>query len=332
VSDTPAPDGPRIALAMGDPAGIGPELICRALADPALRQRGRPVVVGDAGVIAAGARAAGVALDVTAIPSLGAARFRPGRIEVLTPEGAAVGDHAWGRMTPGGGQAALAALTAAAQLPVDGVVSAPLNKEALRLAGMRHADELGLLAELTDSPDPVLIGVLPTLWTICVTSHVAMREVPDRLTRAAVSAAIERLAGALASVRAAPRLAVAALNPHAGEGGHLGREEIDELEPAVRDARAAGVDVIGPLPSDTIFPRALADGLDGVVCMYHDQANIARKLQPMRSQATLYLGLPVPVGTTAHGTAFDRAGTGTASPESLRAALDATIALAGRRR
>jgi 4-hydroxythreonine-4-phosphate dehydrogenase len=323
---------PRIAVTMGDPAGIGPELIAATLADDAVHDRCRPLVIGDADVIRAGIAAIHAPIEVHEVAEPSAAVYGAGRVNVLTPPGADVADHAWGRLTVEAGAAALAALTAAAALPVDGIVSAPLNKEALRLAGMRQSDELGLLAELTGSAETALIGVLPSLWTICVTSHVPLRQVPDLVTEASVLNAIEALAGALGAVRTRPRLAVAALNPHAGEGGHLGREELDELRPAVTAAQARGIDVVGPLPADTVFPRALAEAIDGVVCMYHDQANIARKLNPLESQATLYLGLPVPVATTAHGTAFDRAGTGTASPDSLRAALEVTIALAERAR
>jgi 4-hydroxythreonine-4-phosphate dehydrogenase len=317
---------------MGDPAGVGPELICRVLAEDGVHERCRPVVVGDPAVIRAGAGAAGIALDVAHISDLDAARFRPRRINVLTAPGTEVPEHAWGVMTASGGSAALTALTVGAGLPVDALVSAPLNKAALHLAGMRHSDELGHLAAITGTADPILVGVLPSLWTICVTSHVPLRAVADGITHAAVLAAIEQLARARSRVRRSPRLAVAGLNPHAGEGGHLGREEIERIEPAVAAARQRGIDAVGPWPADTLFPRAFADGIDGVVCMYHDQANIARKLQPRDAQATLYLGLPVPVATTAHGTAYDQAGQGTASAASLRAALESTIALTSGRR
>jgi 4-hydroxythreonine-4-phosphate dehydrogenase len=322
---------PCIAITMGDPSGIGPELVVAALSDSAIHDRCRPFVVGDLDVMRAAAAAVEAKTQLVAIETLEGASFRPGILEVLTPNDGRLAEHAWGRLSEEAGRAALACLAAAASLPVDGIVSAPLNKQALRLAGMPHSDELEFLAELTSSPDAALVGMLPTLWTICVTLHVPFRSVSDLVTRARVSSAIHRLFDALGASGRPGRLAVAALNPHAGEGGHLGREEIDEIAPAVADARADGIDVIGPLPADTVFPRAVAERLGGVVCMYHDQANIARKLHDLRSQATLFLGLPVPVATTAHGTAFDLAGTGTATPDSLVAALDATIALGGAR-
>jgi 4-hydroxy-L-threonine phosphate dehydrogenase PdxA len=248
-----------------------------------------------------------------------------GWIEVLTPPGGEVPGHTWGETSVEGARAALACLAAAASLPVDAIVSAPLCKESLGRAGMRHPDELAMLAELTGSGEPVLVGVLAALWTTCVTSHVPLRAVPELITTPEVLASIRRLAGALTATQPAPRIAVAGLNPHAGESGSLGREELDQIAPAIERARADGLDVIGPLPPDTTFPRAIAEGFDGVVCMYHDQANIARKLHDMAGQATLFLGLPVPVTTTAHGTAFDRAGKGTARPDSLRCALEVAL-------
>ena len=322
---TPDPR-PLIALTMGDPAGIGPEIVAATLADSAATARCRPIVIADPEVLRAAVALVDASLEVVVVDSIGDARFDPRRIEVLAA--ARVRDHAWGELSEDAGRAALSCLTTAAGLAVDGIVSAPLNKQALRLAGMHHHDELELLAEITSSHEPAMVGVLPSLWTISVTGHVALRAVADLVSRERVLASVRRLAHALAATTPDPRIAVAGLNPHAGEGGYLGREEIDHIAPAVADARAGGIDAIGPLAPDTVFPAAIADGAHGVVCMYHDQANIARKLHDRREQATLYLGLPLPVATTAHGTAFDRAGTGTASPASLRAALDAVVALA----
>jgi 4-hydroxythreonine-4-phosphate dehydrogenase len=329
----PQSDGrPAIALTMGDPGGIGPELIAAILADPELLAKCRPIVVGDPEVIRTAASIREVDLEIVHVPSLDAAAFRAGRIDVLAPEGAAVGRHRWGELSVDSGRSALACLRAATTIEADGIVSAPVNKQALRLAGMDQVDELGLLADLTGSSSPALVGVLPPIWTICVTLHVPFRDIADSITRSSVLVTIRRLAAALRSTQDDPGIAVAGLNPHAGEGGHLGMEEVEQIRPAIEDARAEGIDAIGPVPADTLFPRALSDGTAGVVCMYHDQANIARKLHELRSQATLFLGLPVPVGTTAHGTAFDRAGDGSANADSLRAALDAVVGMAGGRR
>jgi 4-hydroxythreonine-4-phosphate dehydrogenase len=315
---------------MGDPGGIGPELVVRVLADAGTYRKCQPLVVGDARVIAEHARRAGIDTDVREIRSAQEVASHPGRIDVMPAHGRPLGAIAWGQVDRDAGRLSLACLERAAELGVsgeiDGIVSAPLHKEALRLAGMTHADELGLLAELTGSSTPLLVGVLGELWTTCVTLHVPLRAVPNLITPDRVLTSIEALATALPGERR--YVAVAALNPHAGEGGLLGREEIDAIAPAIAAARAAGLNVVGPLPADTLFPSARALGVDGVVCMYHDQANIARKLTGWRGQATLFLGLPVPVATTAHGTAFDRAGLGTADPASLVSALDETVRIA----
>jgi 4-hydroxythreonine-4-phosphate dehydrogenase len=175
-----------------------------------------------------------------------------------------------------------------------------------------------------------MMGVMAgRIWTVSITEHIPFREVADAVTRARVRWYIIEMSDVLrrASV-AAPRIAVAALNVHGGEGGLFGDEEIEEIGPAIADARGRGVDAHGPVPADTVFVRALDGEFDGVVCMYHDQANIARKLQPMESRCTLYMGLSVPCGTTTHGTAFDKAGRGIADPGSLRAALRYTVMLA----
>jgi 4-hydroxy-L-threonine phosphate dehydrogenase PdxA len=320
---------PTIAVTMGDPGGIGPELVARLLTSARTHERCRGFAVGDPVVIDDAIGLIGARASVAPIESVVEAAFRPERVDVLVPPGGAVAAVHHGRVDAAAGRASAACLLAAATLSgVDGVVSAPLNKQALRLAGVDHTDELELLGAATATDAPMLVGVLERLWTTCVTLHVPFRAVPDLLTPARVLATIRALATALAKSRRRPRLLVAALNPHAGEGGLLGSEEIENIAPAVEQARREGLDVEGPLAADTIFRVAADRGADGVVCMYHDQANIARKLTGFGGQATVFLGLPVPVATTAHGTAFDRAGLGTADPGSITAALDAVIALA----
>jgi 4-hydroxythreonine-4-phosphate dehydrogenase len=172
------------------------------------------------------------------------------------------------------------------------------------------------------------MGIARSVWTVPVAGHVAFREIADLVKRDAILQTVQLMDGTLKrSGIDEPRLAVAALNVHAGEGGLFGREEIDEIEPAVHDAQALGLHVKGPIPADTVFVRAFEGEFHGVVCMYHDQANIARKLQPMSAGVTVFVGLPVVCVTTAHGTAFDKAGLGIADPGSLSAALDYTVRL-----
>jgi 4-hydroxythreonine-4-phosphate dehydrogenase len=247
-------------------------------------------------------------------------------IDVLCPRGVAVGRAAWGRLDAALGDAAAKCLGSAYQLAmqgsVAGVVSAPLNKEAFHLAGYDYADELAFLADQTGSAKCYMMGVVRSVWTVALAEHVSFRAIADMVQRDEILWHILAMNRTLSrSGVDHPRLAVAALNVHAGEGGLFGREEIDEIEPAIRDAQAQGVNVEGPVPADMVFVRAFEGDFDGVVCMYHDQANIARKLQPKSEGATLFMGLPVVCGTTAHGTAFDKAGLGIADPGSLAAAL-----------
>jgi 4-hydroxythreonine-4-phosphate dehydrogenase len=231
------------------------------------------------------------------------------------------------------GQAAAVCLRTAFELAmggrVQGIISAPLNKEAFHRAGYPHRDELSYAAELTHSPETCIMGVMRSIWTVAVTEHVPFREILNAIRKERVLWHILKMNDVLLCTGLArPRVAVAALNVHGGEGGLFGREEIDEIAPAIQAARERGIDVQGPVPADAVFVRALAGLSDGVVCMYHDQANIARKLQPRSESATVFAGLPVPCGTTAHGTAFDIAGRGVADPGSMQAALRYTAQLA----
>ncbi|HEV7215258.1 MAG TPA: 4-hydroxythreonine-4-phosphate dehydrogenase PdxA [Chloroflexota bacterium] len=326
---------PVIALTIGDAAGVGPELIIKLLTQEETHRRCRPLVVGDAGVIQRACRLLGAGLTVREIGSPAEAAFAPDGIDVLCPPGLDVGAVQLGRMEPRLGEAAARCMRLAFALAgrgaVDGVVLAPMNKQGFHLAGYPYVDELAYLAAETASPEAVSLGAItPALWTVAVTQHLPFREIAANLTAERIVRDIRRLDAVLRTVGvAAPRLAVAALNVHAGEGGLFGREEIEVIEPAVSEARRAGLAVTGPVPADTVFVRARAGEFEGVVCMYHDQANIARKLLATRRGATVYLGLPAPCATTAHGTAYDIAGQGIAAPDSLADALRYTVSLAG---
>jgi 4-hydroxythreonine-4-phosphate dehydrogenase len=211
---------------------------------------------------------------------------------------------------------------------VQGVVSAPVNKAAFRLAGYPQRDTLAYLAEFTKSQEPFILGVMDSICTVAVTEHVPFRDIADLIKKDRILRYVNVMHDTLKKAGLTdPRIAVVALNVHAGEGGLFGREEIDEIGPAIQEAREQGISAHGPVPADMVFVRALDGDFDGVVCMYHDQANIARKLQPKQKGATVYMGLPVVCGTTAHGTAFDKAGQGIANPGSLEAALKYTVRL-----
>jgi 4-hydroxythreonine-4-phosphate dehydrogenase len=326
---------PVIALTMGDAAGVGPEVIVKVLRAEDTHQRCRPLVIADADVIRRACRLLGVDRAVREIGASGEAAFTADGIDVLCPPDLEIGAVDFGRMEPRLGEAAARcmrlAFTLAGEGTVDGVVLAPMNKQGFHLAGYPYVDELAYLAAETASPDAVSLGAItPTLWTAAVTQHLPFREIAASLTTEGIVRDIQRLDGVLRTVGVeAPRLAVAALNVHAGEGGLFGQEEIEIIAPAVEEVRRAGLAVTGPVPADTVFVRARAGEFQGVVCMYHDQANIARKLLATRRGATVYLGLPVPCATTAHGTAYDIAGQGIATPDSLADALRYTCSLAG---
>ena len=327
--------GPVIAIAMGDPVGIGPELIVKVLAEDEVQQRCRPFIVGDLRVMRDTAARLAAPLRFRDLLDLREARFEAGVIEVVNPPGLAPAAPAEPGVHPEYGAAAARYVELAYRLAmesgVDGVVMAPMNKESFRAAGYDYLDELQFLGAVTGCDAPFILAAAGPVWAVAVTEHVPFSDIVSQLSRAKVRRHIEQLHRVLRKLgQAAPRIGCAALNPHGGEGGLLGREEIEIIAPAIGDAQAGDIDVSGPVPADVVFRRALDGDFDGVVCMYHDQLNIARKLLARQDIATLWMGLPVIGATTAHGTAFDIAGQGIADAGSLRAALDYVIRLAGR--
>ena len=329
---------PTIAVSMGDPAGIGPELVAKVMADQALMSRCHALVIGMPSALEAACRLIDNDLEVRAISSIDEMKSEEiaqrNWIPVLPPTGLELSPIPRAAISAAAGEVAAASLRTAFDLAmarhVHAVAAAPMNKQSFHLAGYEFYDELQYLADYTGSAEPFLIGAMQNLWTVTVTEHIPFEEIAANITAERVLRSIVRIEGVLRRLGVCdPRIGVAALNPHAGENGLFGRQEIDEIAPAVQSARTQDLRVTGPVPADAIFVRAHAGEFDGVVCMYHDQANIARKLQPSRSGATLFLGLPVDCATTAHGTAFDKAGQGIADPGSMRDAVRAAIDLAG---
>ncbi len=311
---------------MGDVSGIGPELIVKVLSGKEVYGYCNPVVIGDPNVMEQVSKMLGTDFRIKAIGDIAEANFLFSHVDVLAPEGASIAGIRWGALDPAMGKAAALCLERAFQLAmekkVDGVVSAPLNKEAFHRAGYNYVDELEYLAEITNSPEPFVLGLMDAIWTVPVTFHVPFRQIADMIKKDRVLRYIRLIDSTLRRIGLTePRIAVASLNVHAGEGGLFGREEIDEIKPAIGEAQDTDIKVQGPFPADTVFVRATDGEFDAVVCMYHDQANIARKLYSKRKGVTLFMGLPVPCGTTAHGTAFDIAGKGIANPSSLHDSL-----------
>ena len=318
---------PVIALAMGDPAGVSPELTAKALALPEVREAADVVVIGDARVFAAGARVAGVAHDVdvrAAPPSERPAGDRPLLVDLAHLDPAGVQPAT---ATRAGGEFAIAnfrtALTMAAAGHADAVCFTPFNKAAMRAAHPGYDDEIGFSAEVLGTNGPASeFNILEGLWNARVTSHVPLRDVAARITRDAVLDAIRLTDRSLRNADVeSPRIAVAGLNPHAGDSGNFGGEEIDVIRPAVEAAQREGIAADGPFPPDTVFVRARNGGFDAVVTMYHDQGQIAMKLMGFDRGVTLMGGFPFPITTPAHGTAYDIAGKGVANVGATRAAL-----------
>jgi 4-hydroxythreonine-4-phosphate dehydrogenase len=314
-STAPGP-GPRplIALSAGDPAGIGPEIVAKALADEDVCRAVRVVVTGPDAVRPAHVPPLASGADVRAIETAA---------WLATPT---EGGWELGRPQASAGRAALAALRAAHELAragrVDALVSAPVAKEALHLAGERVEGQTELLGRWCETPDVEMLGIARELRVLLLTRHVALRAALAALSRERVCTHLAVLADGLGRLGfAAPRLALAGLNPHAGENGLFGDEERSALAPAVLDARARGLDVTGPLAPDTVFLRAAQGEFDGVLALYHDQAFIPLKLHAPGEGLTVLLGLPYLRVSPAHGTAFDIAGTGRADARNLRVAL-----------
>lgn len=317
---------PVVALTLGDPAGIGPELIARLLARPEASEYGNIVLVGDRWLWDAGKKVAGVSVEVEELDHFskirGRVSARPAFVEMNTVD---IGAVRPGEAAASGGSSVLQVLNRCMDATlaghVDAICFAPLNKQAMKLAGLRHEDELHHFAEYLGVTGYFCeFNTLGNLWTSRISSHVPFKDVTQYLSVERIEQAAELLyRSLLASGVPAPRVAIAALNPHGGDGGTCGREEIDIIIPAVarlRSRRWPTADPFhGPFPADTIFLKAEAGEYHAIVTMYHDQGQIAIKLMGFSRGVTVQGGLPIPITTPAHGTAYDIVGMGSASVE-----------------
>lgn len=325
---------PRIAVLLGDPAGVGPEMGVKLLARAQNAAAADLLLIAPPSVVASGERIAKAKLDVLRLGPRDALRFEPGRITYLVQDEPAGGVPPLGECSEAAGQAALHALATATTLArdgaVQGIVFAPLNKHSLRMAGMTEEDELRFMQGLFDVRGFTCeFNITGNLWTSRVTSHVPLREVAGLITQEAVSDAVHIIDRALRrSGVARPRIAVSGLNPHAGDGGSIGREEIEIIAPAVERLKRDGLEASGPWSPDTVFIAARRGDFDAVVSMYHDQGQIAMKLMGFERGVTLHGGLPVPVATSASGSAFDIAGRGVAGIDGLQHAFDLCVRIA----
>ncbi|MCY1492353.1 D-erythronate 4-phosphate dehydrogenase [compost metagenome] len=330
---------PRIAMVLGDPAGIGPELIARLLAEPEVRRRARVLLIADEAEMRKGMQIAGCEFPYRPVTSLDELEFTDEVPLFHDFRGAAEGPFPRSEASVVGGRYSLDTLEVALRLTAagstDAILFGPLNKTSLHMAGMAHSDELHWFAEYLDFHGPFCeFNVLDNLWTSRVTSHVALADVPGLLSEKRVVEAIRLIDTALKrSGLEKPRIGVCGLNPHNGDNGSFGREELDIIGPAVATARQQGIDADGPYPADTIFLKVQGDSraFDAVVTMYHDQGQIAIKLMGFSRGVTVQGGLPIPITTPAHGTAFDIAGKGKANVGATRQAFEIACRMASKR-
>lgn len=318
-------DRKPLAITMGDPSGIGPEIVVKTLMDPVID---RPVlVIGDPAVIERAIRFTGADLSCCVLEDVaGAGRSGIGTMIDILPAGDMTELPTIGAVRAASGKAAYDAVTAAIDLAksgeIAGIVTAPLHKEALAAAGIHYPGHTEILADRGGAERVAMMLANDELRTVLVTIHCSLRDAIDRADFEAQMAAI-RLAhqGCLSIGIEKPRIAVAGLNPHAGEGGLFGREEIEVITPAISAAVAEGLNVTGPWPGDTVFMQARQGRFDIVVAQYHDQGLIPVKYMGLEKGVNVTLGLPFIRTSPDHGTAFDIAGTGKADPESLKTAL-----------
>src|SRR5881296_4065177 len=316
---------PRVAITMGDAAGIGPEIIVKALADHAVTARAIPLVLGDARVLERAMDATQVRLPIRTLARPAEAGGRPGMIELIDYRNVDVAEHRWGETRPAFGAAAVHYTREAGRLAlareIDAMVSAPLNKEAMHAAGYAYEGQTEILGELT-ATRPAMLLLLGKMRVMLFTNHMALRAVCDYVRKDRV---LDRLVLADAALRdmgiARPRLVVAGLNPHAGESGAFGREEQEEIVPAIAAARERGIDAEGPFPADTVFLKARDGVYDLTLALYHDQGLMAVKLVGFGRVVTLLIGIPLIRTSTGHGTAFDIAGRNLADHKNLLEAI-----------
>lgn len=335
---------PIVAISMGDPAGVGAEIVVGALGDGKIWSVARPLVVGDLHFVADAVKItrSDIAINVVGRPGQGA--YRPGSLDLIDLDNLVQADIAYGSVSAKAGNAAYQygehCIKMALIGEVDAVVTGPLHKEALNLGGHHYSGQAETFADLTGVREYCTLLVDGDLRVSHVSTHVPLRNALDLVTRERIGIVIRLTNDALVRLGIPrPRIAVAGLNPHAGEGGLFGAEERDIIAPAVRQAQEQDLNVLGPIPPDSVFARAQAGHYDAVVAMYHDQGHIPIKTSGFRSDAStgqwtsmtgvnITLGLPIILTSVDHGTAFDIAGLGRANPQSMIQAIELAASLA----
>ncbi len=324
---------PVIAVTMGDPCGIGPEVVARALCSEEVRSACLPLVVGNVSIMEEGLRVTGVSLRVEEVEGPGGIDESPDVVSVLDMHNLNPEDVVWGRISAEAGRASMEWAKTAAELCLGGeakaMATAPIHKEAASLAGYKDVGHMEVLQSMTKSPQVATMLMSGTLRVVHLTTHRSLRRAPDSVTRENVLAKIMLTHDSFKQWGFEhPRIGVAALNPHASDGGLLGDEEATAIEPAVNEARDKGVDAIGPVPADTIFNQAIDGKYDAVLAMYHDQGHIPVKVYGFEESVSINLGLPLLRTSVDHGTAYDIAGKGVAQATSMIEAIKLAASVA----
>ncbi len=328
---------PILGISVGDPGGIGPEITAKALNQSDLYAICRPLVVSDARLMEDVIRFTGLPLTLNRVSNPRDALFTPGTMDILDMANMDMGRLQYKEIRPEQGQASFEYVTRVIQLAlereIDGTVTGPINKAAINAAGHHFAGHTEIYAHLTQTRDYAMMLVHGDFRVVHVSTHVSLREACDRVKKDRIYRVIDLTDDALKKFGiSAPRIAVAGVNPHSGEEGMFGREEIEEILPAVEHARRSGKGVEGPIPADTVFPKMKGGMYDAVVVMYHDQGHIPIKLLGFRydeqtgqwgamSGVNITLGLPIVRTSVDHGTAFGKAGEGRANPQSMIEAI-----------
>ncbi len=321
---------------MGDPAGIGPEIIAKVIDSGEIFSLCRPVVIGDAAVMKKLIEEMRLSVTVRSLASLSDADAAFGRLDVLDTGKVVLANHKWGVPDVSSGRSVVEYIKKAVDLAVTGgvaaVVTAPINKEMMNAAGHHYAGHTELLAELTKTKEYGMLFVGGGLRVILVTIHLALKDVARHVTTGAVLKTLRLAHTAMGLFGVStPRIGVAALNPHAGEGRLFGSEEWDEILPAVIKAREEGIHASDPLPADTLFYKARNNYFDIIVAMYHDQGLAPLKMLAFGNAVNVTVGLPIIRTSVDHGTAYDIAGKGCADPASLLEAIKLAASMSGRR-
>jgi 4-phospho-D-threonate 3-dehydrogenase / 4-phospho-D-erythronate 3-dehydrogenase len=335
---------PKIGITMGDPSGIGPEVCIKALAKQEIYRICRPMIIGDAGVMIKAAGAVDKKIKIIPIAEVKDAGFEFGKIDVLDMKSVDISRHEYGKVSAESGRSAFLAIEKviglALEKKLDATVTAPINKEAVNLAGYHFAGHTEIYAHYTGTSNYSMMLAEGDLRVIHISTHVSLRKACDLVLKDRVLEVIELAHKACRELGiSAPKIGVAGLNPHAGENGMFGTEEQEEIIPAVIEAVSKGINADGPIPADTIFSKAKGGIYDIVVAMYHDQGHIPLKLAGFEwnsdagrwesvNGVNITLGLPIIRTSVDHGTAFDIAGLGIASEKSMITAIEYAVKMA----